>query len=157
MPVILFARRISPGSAFNLMGQAWFLYGFPWQKTRSHKGSSPPVGNALQRQNYRITAARYLGFWQDWLPTVQEVLQADWQDVAHSLQLDWARLFLRVGLMTVIRCWFILAKPLSSPFILALVFSFPSIAQGFARSQPAPGSKGDLLRTLPDKAGPFGF
>ena len=40
-------------------------------------------------------------FSQDWFPTVQDVLQADWQDVWHSPQPPFFRVFFRVPLVKV--------------------------------------------------------
>ena len=50
-------------------------------------------------------------FLQLWLPTVQEVLQADWQELAHSRQLMVSLSLFRLGLMIVVMCFFKLRTP----------------------------------------------
>ena len=44
---------------------------------------------------------------QDWLATVQLVLQADWQDAWHSPQPPWAREFFRQGFWMVSICFIV--------------------------------------------------
>ena len=43
---------------------------------------------------------------QTWLPTVQDVLHADWQDAWHSPQPPVLSVFCIVGLLTVLMCFF---------------------------------------------------
>ena len=60
------------------------------------KKASPKRGRELPKGNY---------FSQTWLPTVQEVLQADWQDAWHSPQPPVLSDFCIVGLLTVWMCF----------------------------------------------------
>jgi hypothetical protein len=45
-------------------------------------------------------------FSQTWLPTVQEVLQADWQEAGHSPQPPVFNVLLSIALLTVLMCFF---------------------------------------------------
>ena len=47
----------------------------------------------------------YLLCSQTWLPTVQEVLQADWQEAGHSPQPPVRRVFFSIALLTVWICF----------------------------------------------------
>jgi hypothetical protein len=49
---------------------------------------------------------------QAWLPTVQEVLQADWQDVWHSPHPPVIKVFLSAVPLRVLMCFFMLPPPL---------------------------------------------
>ena len=55
----------------------------------------------------------YLLFSQVWFPTVQDVLQADWQDVWHSPQPPFFRVFCKDFVFRVLIC-FIMWPPFSS-------------------------------------------
>jgi len=44
---------------------------------------------------------------QTWLPTVQEVLHADWQEAGHSPQPPVLKVLLSIALFTVVICFFI--------------------------------------------------
>ena len=44
---------------------------------------------------------------QTWLPTVQEVLHADWQEAGHSPQPPALKVLLSIALFTVVICFFI--------------------------------------------------
>ena len=46
----------------------------------------------------------YLLCSQTWLPTVQEVLQADWQEAGHSPQPPVRRVLFNIVLLTVLIC-----------------------------------------------------
>ena len=46
-----------------------------------------------------------------WLATVQEVLQADWQEVWHSPQPPWAALFFKVAPLSVLICFIPISLP----------------------------------------------
>src|SRR5690554_411565 len=48
---------------------------------------------------------------QAWLPTVHEVLQADWHEVWHSPQPPSTRVLCRAVLLSVLMCFFILPPP----------------------------------------------
>ena len=54
---------------------------------------------------YRHRAFFPAYFWQTWLPTVQEVLQADWQEVWHSPQPPVCTVCCREAVLTVIMCF----------------------------------------------------
>ena len=62
---------------------------------------------------------------QTWLPTVQEVLQADWQEAGHSPQPPVRRVFFSIALLTVVVC-FLIVNPSSYynrlPILFYLVF-----------------------------------
>ena len=60
-------------------------------------GACPP--HFLYRFNQRFSSFSHF-----WLATVQEVLQADWQDVWHSPQPPWAALFFKVAPFKVRIC-----------------------------------------------------
>ena len=49
----------------------------------------------------------YLQCSQTWLPTVQEVLQADWQEAGHSPQPPVRRVLFSIALLTVLICFLI--------------------------------------------------
>jgi hypothetical protein len=51
-------------------------------------------------------------FWQTWLPTVQDVLQADWQEAWHSPQPPVWTVFCSKPLFTVTICFAIEIPPL---------------------------------------------
>ena len=55
---------------------------------------------------------------QTWLPTVQEVLHADWQDAGHSPQPPVLKVLLSIALFTVVMCFFIVHSSKKSLFIL---------------------------------------
>ena len=67
-------------------------------------------------------------FSHGWLPTVQEVLQADWQDVWHSPQPPVYAVFLRAALFTVTICFAMDSSLLvfsgNDRFIYSTVFAF---------------------------------
>ena len=48
---------------------------------------------------------------QTWLPTVQEVLHADWQEAGHSPQPPVFKVLFRIALFTVLMCFLILRYP----------------------------------------------
>jgi len=50
-------------------------------------------------------------FSQTWLPTVQEVLQADWQEAGHSPQPPVLRVFFSISLFTVLILFSISQSP----------------------------------------------
>jgi len=50
----------------------------------------------------------YLLCSQTWLPTVQEVLQADWQEAGHSPQPPVRKVLFNIALLTVLMCFLIL-------------------------------------------------
>ena len=49
-----------------------------------------------------VLLRNYLLCSQTWLPTVQEVLQADWQEAGHSPQPPVRRVFFSIALLTVV-------------------------------------------------------
>lgn len=53
----------------------------------------------------KVTAALRNYFSQAWFPTVQEVLQADWQDVWHSPQPPFLALFGKFFVFKVLTCF----------------------------------------------------
>jgi hypothetical protein len=61
------------------------------------------------------TESRSLYFSHFWLATVQEVLQADWQDAWHSPQPPFAALCLRFGLFSVLTCFISVSIPFIKP------------------------------------------
>lgn len=63
----------------------------------------------------------YLQCSQTWLPTVQEVLQADWQEAGHSPQPPVRRVLLSIALLTVLICFLITT---TSKKILSLVLFY---------------------------------
>ena len=52
-----------------------------------------------------VLLRNYLLCSQTWLPTVQEVLQADWQEAGHSPQPPVRRVFFSIALLTVWICF----------------------------------------------------
>lgn len=63
----------------------------------------------------------YLQCSQTWLPTVQEVLQADWQEAGHSPQPPVRRVLFSIALLTVLICFLITT---TSKKILSLVLFY---------------------------------
>jgi hypothetical protein len=57
----------------------------------------------------------YFPFSQDWLPTVQEVLHADWQEVWHSPHPPFFNVFCNLFVFNVFTCFII-----KSPFLSAV-------------------------------------
>jgi hypothetical protein len=76
-------------------------------------------GDALSRS--------YFLFSHFWLPTVQEVLQADWQEVWHSPQPRVSRFFLRVPSAIVLMCFILIC---SFIFIILSAIDSDDPAQG---------------------------
>jgi hypothetical protein len=70
---------------------------------------------------------------QTWLPTVQEVLHADWQDAGHSPQPPVRSVLLIIALLTVLTCFFILNPPWITVILYFTLFS-PNM-QGFYYKQ----------------------
>ena len=69
----------------------------------------------------------YLLCSQTWLPTVQEVLQADWQEAGHSPQPPVRRVFFSIALLTVWICFLICITSKSKyyyPYILPCFATF---------------------------------
>ena len=71
-------------------------------------------------------------FSQTWLPTVQEVLQADWQDAGHSPQPPVLSDFTIVFLVTVVILFAIIDSSLSS-CLLSILSVFQKERKSFNR------------------------
>lgn len=65
----------------------------------------------------------YLQCSQTWLPTVQEVLQADWQEAGHSPQPPVRRVLLSIALLTVLIC-FLITTTSKKILLLVLFYRF---------------------------------
>jgi len=65
-------------------------------------------------------AKNYLLCSQTWLPTVQEVLHADWQEAGHSPQPPVRRVFFSIALFTVKVCFLIFITSIDK--IIAILF-----------------------------------
>ena len=70
---------------------------FPASVIHINEKTSPGTGEGTALWQYYFS--------QTWLPTVQEVLQADWQDAWHSPQPPFFRDACMVGLLTVLMCF----------------------------------------------------
>ena len=66
----------------------------------------------------RFSPLFQLYFSQVWLPTVQLVLQADWQEAWHSPQPPFLMVLWSVGLLTVLICFIVSPPPFRYIFIL---------------------------------------
>lgn len=66
----------------------------------------------------------YLQCSQTWLPTVQEVLQADWQEAGHSPQPPVRRVLFSIALLTVLMCLRIVITSKNIIWLLNLFYRF---------------------------------
>ena len=66
----------------------------------------------------------YLQCSQTWLPTVQEVLQADWQEAGHSPQPPVRRVLFSIALLTVLMCLRITITSKNIIWLLNLFYRF---------------------------------
>lgn len=73
----------------------------------------------------------YLQCSQTWLPTVQEVLQADWQEAGHSPQPPVRRVLFSIALLTVLMCLRITITSKKIYYYLFYFTLFLPILQGF--------------------------
>lgn len=79
------------------------LYGK--QKKNPALRDSPPADRPQQRHHSEMT---YLFCSHVWLPTVQDVLHADWQDVWHSPHPPFFKLLFMVCVFNVFTCFMVM-------------------------------------------------
>jgi len=94
-------------------------------------------------------AKNYLLCSQTWLPTVQEVLHADWQEAGHSPQPPVRRVFFSIALFTVKVCFLICITSQDKIITILFYLFLPFFARAFAlKKQRKTVSVGWLFRNL---------
>ena len=78
-----------------------------------------------------VLLRNYLLCSQTWLPTVQEVLQADWQEAGHSPQPPVRRVFFSIALLTVWICFLICITSKSKYYYPYILPCFAYFCKGF--------------------------
>lgn len=78
----------------------------PWPIRFASLNHSKTAEHEKKQQLCCFNGLCYL-FSHDWLPTVQDVLHADWQEVWHSPQPPWEALSLSEPLFNVLICFIV--------------------------------------------------